>query len=519
MIRATTGGVLKSYRANLMNSFIGQNKARDTVLSQRVFNSYADDPAAAAKAFRLRKSRMTVESQYTICNGAISKYQSAFTSLDTIDKLIDTKNGTEMSTLKDTTLQMLNDPKGEARTQLTKALDQLSETIVQNMNQKYADNFIFAGADGHNVPFEVKDNKLYYRGVWVDAAEPNVCKIGDDPILVDENGKVNVDQPFGTTTATGNYYLKTDNLTPISKEEYAKLYSIPNVVQDANGLPVRYGPDGTQIPPLDPDVEPETHDIYYQRADENGDPLDPPEFITTDQYNEEVARANDPPQRLEGVNNAGDTVLVEADENGVPTPGGDYYLLVEGEPQAISETDYNAEKLEAEKLKFLAGEKQFVDIGLGFQEDENGNLIESSGFNVALNGLTFLGYGKDADGDPKNIYSLVQEMRKIADSVPVEGLWPTDTYEQFRGLVLKLEDASSEFKTQFIDHTASTTKLENNAKLLENNHDTLQLQYSELEDVDMADAITSFLWASYCYNAALKMGNSVLSESLMDYLS
>ena len=32
---------------------------------------------------------------------------------------------------------------------------------------------------------------------------------------------------------------------------------------------------------------------------------------------------------------------------------------------------------------------------------------------------------------------------------------------------------------------------------------------------DLADAITSFSWAQYCYNAALKMGNSILSESLM----
>ena len=34
----------------------------------------------------------------------------------------------------------------------------------------------------------------------------------------------------------------------------------------------------------------------------------------------------------------------------------------------------------------------------------------------------------------------------------------------------------------------------------------------------MADSITSFIWAQYCYNAALKVGNNVLSESLMDYL-
>ena len=115
MIRATTGGVLKSYRSNLMNSFISLNKACDTVLSQRVFNSYAEDPAAAAKAFKLRKSRMSVESQYDICNDAYRKYQTAWSCLDSVDKLIDTDNGKALSTLKGTTLKMLNDPTGDAR--------------------------------------------------------------------------------------------------------------------------------------------------------------------------------------------------------------------------------------------------------------------------------------------------------------------------------------------------------------------------------------------------------------------
>ncbi len=41
MIRATTGGVLRGYRSNLMNSFITLNNARKTMLTQRNFNSYA----------------------------------------------------------------------------------------------------------------------------------------------------------------------------------------------------------------------------------------------------------------------------------------------------------------------------------------------------------------------------------------------------------------------------------------------------------------------------------------------
>ena len=88
----------------------------------------------------------------------------------------------------------------------------------------------------------------------------------------------------------------------------------------------------------------------------------------------------------------------------------------------------------------------------------------------------------------------------------------------YKRQVKKLERASSEFKTEFTNMSAGTQKLENNVELLEDNFYNLQEQYADIEDVDMADAITSFVWAQYCYNAALKVGNSVLSESLMDYL-
>ena len=66
--------------------------------------------------------------------------------------------------------------------------------------------------------------------------------------------------------------------------------------------------------------------------------------------------------------------------------------------------------------------------------------------------------------------------------------------------------------------SAGTTKLKNNLEILEDSFYNLQEQYSALEDADMVESISSFLWAQYCYNAALKAGNNVLSESLMDYL-
>ena len=86
-------------------------------------------------------------------------------------------------------------------------------------------------------------------------------------------------------------------------------------------------------------------------------------------------------------------------------------------------------------------------------------------------------------------------------------------------MVGKLENASDEFKTQFTNQSAGTEKLKNAYDMLEENVYSLKEQYANLEDVDMADAISSFLWAEYCYNAALKVGNSILSQSLMDYLN
>ena len=592
MIRATTGGVMRTYRSNLMGSFINMNANRNTVLSQRNFNSYAEDPAAAARAFRLRKSRMTVKSQYDICVDTKKKYESAVACLQSNDNVLCTKDGVYgeyMNTLTGTTLKILNDPSGDARTQLAKALDQMSQSIIQTMNQKYGDNFIFAGADGHNVPFEIRDDgKLYYRGVPVDAAMPDVLtETGADgkqtPIIVSADGKID-------PTANPAYYLRMEsyNVKTISKKEYEDLYTEPNrqtydalngwaAEDDGAGNPVMYAFDSAGKPikvtkeadgsysfdyegeephPNDEFITLDENNVYYklQNGDDellisigdaeklNTDPpssTDPIEYdeggririgggyyqriyddgstklISQQEYDETVERANgDLPFRLTDANGN----VVPVNEDGSPDAAGGFYRIID-ESQLIDPASYEAQKLDAEKLDYLAKEKYFVDIGLGFQEDDTGKLIESSGYNAALNGINFLGYGLDEDGDPRNLYSLVQKMQKIAASVDSGTDWSNETYDEFYHLVQKFEDGISNYQTEFVNLDAGTAKLKNQEELLSDNFYNLQEQYSDLEDVDMVDAITSFIWAEYCYNAALKVGNSILGQSLMDYLS
>ena len=517
MIRATTGGVMRSYRSNLMNSFINMNNGRNTVLTQRTFNSFAEDPAAAAKAFRLRKSRMTVESQHNICSDVYRKYQTGIACLQSIDEVLCTKEGEYgyyMKTLTGTTLSMLNDPEGDARVQLSKVLDQMSQQIIQTMNQKYGDNFIFAGADGHNVPFEIREvngqNRLYYRGVWVDASIPDVLTGNDSnsPLAVSEDGTI-IDDP---TKVDQVYYLDMSRVKTISASEYNKKYVLPDV-DGGPDSPKAYSKD--DVNPTDPAYDSLEDDvIYYKYEDADGND----QYISQEEY-EAIKERVDSTQFLSKADGSGGTVPVTVDENGNVVEDGGYYVIFD-ESQLMDKYDYDAQMLEYEKLQYLAQETLFVDIGYGFQEDPvTGKLIESSAFNSALNGINFIGWGLDDDGDPKNLYSLVQKMREVADSVPEAGKWDDATWTKFDQLVSKFEKAVSNYQTEFVDLDASTGKLSAQQELLEDNFYNLQEQYSELEDVDMVEAITSFLWAEYCYNAALKVGNSILGQSLMDYLS
>ena len=511
MIRATTGGVMKTYRYNLMNSFINMNKGMNTMLTQRTFNSFAEDPAAAARAFRLRKSRMTLESQLDICTDAMGKYQQAVSCLQSIDDILCTKEGEYgqyMKTITGTTLSMLNDPEGDAREQLAKVLDQLSQQIVQTMNQKYGDNFIFAGADGHNVPFEIVNNKLYYRGVPVDAAMPNVLTDANgNPLAVNANGEID---------PTADTYLNMDNVKLVSQDEYNSKYVVPDVYEYGDGTPVECNSDGSVYDP-DNDTDPEHTGGYYKTL-EGATAENPADgLISIDEYNAIKDRAENTVFLTED-DGSGTTQLVTVNEKGELDENGTYYMIVDAS-QLMDKSDYDAAVQDYEKLQYLAAETQFVDIGFGFQEDPiTGKLIETSAFNAALNGINFLGYGLDEDGDPKNIYSLIQKMKEVADKASANDTWKTD-WDEFNRLTGKLEKAVSTYQTEYVNLDASSGKLKGQQELLVENADTVWEQYSSIEDVDMAEAITAFLWAQYSYNAALRVGNSVLSQSLMDYLN
>ena len=344
MIRSTTNGILNSYRFNLQRSTHSLNKARDTVLTGRNFNSFAEDPAAAAHCFQMRRSFQRVDSQLALSQSVVSKYEMAWSSLNSVvDDLTNAKNSSALGDI----ISGSSDATASGRNALGQKLTQMAEGLVQTMNAKYGDSFVFAGADGLNVPLELKDGTLYYRGIDVNSTDPK----------------------------------------------------------------------------------------------------------------------------------------------------------------------------DMEALDYLAnGEKKYADLGLGLQENENGELIESSVFDVTLQAINFLGYGTDGDGDPKNVISLVGRMGEILENCDSNGKFAAGEEEEFKRLFEKFGAATDLLSDKHTELDARAAFLKSNQTQLERNGYTLQEQILGIEDADPAEAISAYSWAQYCYNSALKVGNSILSESLMDYL-
>ena len=441
MIRSTTNGVLKSYRYNLQRSSYTLNKAMNTVLTGRNFDTYAADPATAARCFQMRRSFQRVNSQYSVSESVTRKYEQAWSALGSV---VDDVNNQKTSSAYQDILHSINDPTASGRNSLGQSLTELAKGIVQTMNGRYGDNFIFAGADGLKVPFTWgEDGTLCYRGIPVDAAVPDIAMSNGAPLTLNDQGQYD---PAGTN------YLLSGGVKTISVDDYeaaVKAGNAPTVLRDTTGA--------------------------GQHVDADGN------ISTTERY----------------------------------------YLVLDNS-KTISKADYEQAEKDLASLDYLSkSEVKYADLGLGLQEDsKTGEVIGSSVFNVALQGINFLGYGVDADGDPKNIVSIISRMGEILlNCDATTGAFAEGERDEFQRLADKFEASAALLQDKHIELDTQADFLKSNQTQLESMAYTLEQQFLGIEDVDPAEAISQLSWAKYCYNTALKVGNSILSQSLMDYIN
>ena len=125
------------------------------------------------------------------------------------------------------------------------------------------------------------------------------------------------------------------------------------------------------------------------------------------------------------------------------------------------------------------------------------------------------------DDIPRNIVSITDEIGTILQRCdPDNGNFSSPEDEaRFNALVSAFEESSYRVKDKYTELTTQAQFLKNNQGQLEANAYTVNEQLQAIDYADPAAAISDFIFARYCYDTALKVGNSVLSQSLMDYLN
>ncbi|WP_313075009.1 hypothetical protein [Lacrimispora sp.] len=162
-------------------------------------------------------------------------------------------------------------------------------------------------------------------------------------------------------------------------------------------------------------------------------------------------------------------------------------------------------------LDTLSNEKLYVDLGLGLSLDENNKVVPSSAFNMSLPGINAVGYGKDDDGMSNNVIVLTGQM---ADLLSAE----TFDAQAYQKLSSKFEKVSGGILNQITELGVKSEFLTTTKDRLENADISLQEQMQNVEGIDLAKALTDYSWNQYAYNAALKVGTSILSASFIDFM-
>lgn len=196
------------------------------------------------------------------------------------------------------------------------------------------------------------------------------------------------------------------------------------------------------------------------------------------------------------------------DENGNPVPK---------DPNDPSKGNWK----NGEMLDKWSNEHLYVDIGIGFEVDANGNVVDSTAFDSAISGVDFIGgYGVDEDGDPKNIVSIMVRLSEVFKDYNTDtNTWgPSGNRDVASRLTEKLSKAQDALSKQHTQLDTEAKYLQTNQSQLESTFDSLNTELEGIERVDQVDAILALSWAQTSYNAAIQVGSNVIPQSLMDYM-
>lgn len=205
----------------------------------------------------------------------------------------------------------------------------------------------------------------------------------------------------------------------------------------------------------------------------------------------------------------GDTfVLAGNDGKNVPftlEDGADGYKVLHYRGKPVSGPD-----ADPDVLKELAGETTFVDLGFGM-DIQGDTVVASSAFNTALPGIKLVGYAGDGNGTTADMVTMVGKMAKALKE-------PTFDADEYKTMMAEFSDHRERLEDQFSVLGTKTQLLNATKDRLESEELAITQQFDDAVNINPAEAIMNYSWANYAYNSALKVGTSIITPSLLDFM-
>ncbi|MEG1614310.1 MAG: hypothetical protein RR343_02360, partial [Oscillospiraceae bacterium] len=173
-MRITNGMMTSKYSRNLNSAISSLDYYNNRATTLRKFDKVSEDPVAASKAFRLRRSYYENEYYHSNTENAQNQLLTSETSMRTINSYVqEISSGDVIQAITATTGK-------EERDIIAAKIRKTMDAIVGSANAQYSDKFVFGGADNTKPPFTVmEDGTLLFRGVDVNTGK-----------LVNEDGAV-----------------------------------------------------------------------------------------------------------------------------------------------------------------------------------------------------------------------------------------------------------------------------------------------------------------------------------------
>lgn len=168
----------------------------------------------------------------------------------------------------------------------------------------------------------------------------------------------------------------------------------------------------------------------------------------------------------------------------------------------------------------LKEDSLYVDIGLGVSFDQTtGEVDRNTVFNYSFPGISFIGNGTSStaiagETVSNNLYDLIG--RIATEFEKDDGDYSFDKVDNLYGF---FKENSSKTYQATTEIGAKTKYLEFMTSRYETQNFNLQERQTSVEGVDAAYTYITFQSQKVAYQAALQMGQSVVQQSVFDYMS